>query len=914
MPDEIGKLTAVFEADTSDLEAGIARTDSGLTGLAGRVGDALTSAGSAFMGMGRGILMTAAPMVAGLALVANSALGFGTQMTDIQAVTNETDDEMSGLSETILDVDSTFSNVELASTFYDIAGSVTDASQRIPIFNAAIATAQAGNADLGVTTAALTSILNSYGSEAITASEASDLMTRMVGMGVGSMGEFASALPGVIGLASSTGVSFDEIASSMAFLTTKGNTPADAVTQLSAAMVSLLNPNETMKAALEELGVANGEALIQMYGLGGALSMVSDTSVVAEEGLAKTLGSVEALRATTSMTADSTEDLQVKMGNFEINLPLTDLQKFNQGFREGVDNATAMAEAIQMGDTAAQIGLVSAEFDDLKVIMGNALLPVIFDVTQEVKPMVKAFASFAKENPRLIRTVAMVVVGLVGLGTAFVVLGGILSAAGTVFAAVGGALAFILSPIGLAVVGIVALGAAVAFLVSNNIFGLGDAFRSLTAGLQDGLGIILNFGQGLLNAFQSGGISAAVEYFKGAFVGALSQVGAIALAKGIEIASSISNGLATGLPRITETVKNVAPVAAAAFADAMISQGPTIQRGAAQFGAAVEQESPKVAKQGGLMAGMLTGDFLIGMITYGPQILTAMAIVGYYVVAGIASFGANVVGLALDVGIAFMGAFGLGMIMKLPGIWAALEGQFNTLIGDPVKNWFDQMGQDAAEGWKTGFGLKGIPDWLKDQFQIMVDKVKNLLGIHSPSKVFTEIGVALGQGFIDGVSSILGGLSSAAQLMYNAVAGPLNAMISLASQAASAVGSSSTVGNAISGAIGSPIGGTDQREVPMPPGLQLPGRAMGGSVDKNIPYIVGEERPELFVPSTSGRIIPNLDMLTTPQGRNEASTSNVTQFSGPFIFNGVQDVEGIMSELSKLAKQKHRNPLVVGNY
>lgn len=37
----------------------------------------------------------------------------------------------------------------------------------------------------------------------------------------------------------------------------------------------------------------------------------------------------------------------------------------------------------------------------------------------------------------------------------------------------------------------------------------------------------------------------------------------------------------------------------------------------------------------------------------------------------------------------------------------------------------------------------------------------------------------------------------------------------------------------------------------------IPGRASGGPVNRNSPYVVGERGPELFVPNSSGRIIPN---------------------------------------------------------
>lgn len=42
----------------------------------------------------------------------------------------------------------------------------------------------------------------------------------------------------------------------------------------------------------------------------------------------------------------------------------------------------------------------------------------------------------------------------------------------------------------------------------------------------------------------------------------------------------------------------------------------------------------------------------------------------------------------------------------------------------------------------------------------------------------------------------------------------------------------------------------------------IKGKAMGGSVIQNVPYIVGERGPELFVPQTSGTIVPNTKTAT----------------------------------------------------
>ena len=57
--------------------------------------------------------------------------------------------------------------------------------------------------------------------------------------------------------------------------------------------------------------------------------------------------------------------------------------------------------------------------------------------------------------------------------------------------------------------------------------------------------------------------------------------------------------------------------------------------------------------------------------------------------------------------------------------------------------------------------------------------------------------------------------------------------------------------NTVSGA----LGGIDDRGSSQ--GSYSPGRAAGGPVAANKPYVVGEEGPELFVPGASGTIIPN---------------------------------------------------------
>ena len=73
---------------------------------------------------------------------------------------------------------------------------------------------------------------------------------------------------------------------------------------------------------------------------------------------------------------------------------------------------------------------------------------------------------------------------------------------------------------------------------------------------------------------------------------------------------------------------------------------------------------------------------------------------------------------------------------------------------------------------------------------------------------------------------------------------------------------------------------------------KIQARAAGGSVNSGSPYLVGEEGPELFTPSSSGRIIPN-DALGG--GRRSA---NIT-IAPVFNISGAADPESIASYVMK---------------
>ena len=91
---------------------------------------------------------------------------------------------------------------------------------------------------------------------------ASDVMIQAVGMGMGSMQEFISAMAPLSGAAASVGVGFDEIGSTLAYMTSTTDTAATAGTKPESFMIALQKPSDTLSAALERMGYTSGTAML----------------------------------------------------------------------------------------------------------------------------------------------------------------------------------------------------------------------------------------------------------------------------------------------------------------------------------------------------------------------------------------------------------------------------------------------------------------------------------------------------------------------------------------------------------------------------------------------------------------------------------------------------------------------------
>jgi len=142
------------------------------------------------------------------------------------------------------------------------------------------------------------------------------------------------------------------------------------------------------------------------------------------------------------------------------------LSRYGIVLKEGATTTEALAEIQKLaagqaeayGKTAAgQMDALQARIGDLKESIGAALIPMLTNIVEKIKPIIDKIIDWGEKNPKLAQTIIMITAILGGLmmvlGPILMVLPGIIAAVpilGAVFAALTG-------PIGLAIAAVVAL-------------------------------------------------------------------------------------------------------------------------------------------------------------------------------------------------------------------------------------------------------------------------------------------------------------------------------------------------------------------------------------------------------------------------------------------------------------------------
>lgn len=403
------KLTFTFVADTKNFQSGLAKLGRTTTNVVKGVGVATTTAVTA-------------------SLVAFSK--FQSRMSDVATLIDTSTESISDMSNEILEMSERVpkSIDDLTSALYDVRSAGVAAEDSMLVLEESARLATAGLSTTKESVNIMTSSLNAFSNEGLTASQISDVLFTTVKQGKTTVSDLSGSFGNVAAIVSDSNVKFDDFNAATAALTTTGQSASEAQNGLRAALVSMLKPTAEMQDIFKELGVKDGRELINTSdGLGDAFSKIKNTADEMGIEISKATGRIQGANAITSLAGAT---------NAKYLETLADM-------RDGISNVD-LAFAKQTETLEAQTQLIKNNFNKQMIEFGSKIAPEVIKnsgsinsaiekigelAVSSVGPLIKGFNTFLDVILSLQTAVALIIGGFetffMNVGFGFRTVGGV---------------------------------------------------------------------------------------------------------------------------------------------------------------------------------------------------------------------------------------------------------------------------------------------------------------------------------------------------------------------------------------------------------------------------------------------------------------------------------------------------------
>jgi len=375
------------------------------------------------------------PLVAAGIAAVKMGSDFDKSMTKIKTLVGIAGDEVDNMSVRVkkLAKDTAISSTEAADALFFITSAGIKGATAMEVLEASLMASAVGLGDTKTVADLATSAMNAYGSEVLSASNATDVMLATVREGKLAPEELAGAMGRVLPLASAMGVEFNEVGAAFAALSRTGTNAAEAATQIRGIFSSLLKPTTEAEGALQSMGLsAQGlRKSLADDGLLATLEILKSKFEGNEDAAALVFGNIRALSGVLDLVganADTTKTIFDKMNN-------------TMG-----DTSTAFdkVEKSSSFKLAKSLNNIKETFVDL----GAVLLPIVIPALQKLSNFVKNVAKSFSDLDPFTKNLTLSLVGIAAaLPLVISLFGGLLTVVGA-----------LLTPVGLVAAAIAALG------------------------------------------------------------------------------------------------------------------------------------------------------------------------------------------------------------------------------------------------------------------------------------------------------------------------------------------------------------------------------------------------------------------------------------------------------------------------
>lgn len=725
-----------------------------------------------------------APIIGAGGVATKLAIDFETAMAKVSTLSDETVKPLDQMAEEIkkLSNETGISAEEIANNVYDALSAGQTTETAVDFVATSTKLAVAGFADAGETLDLLTTILNSYGMEAEEAARVSDILVATQDKGKISVAEMSASMGKIIPTANSMGINLEQIASGYSIMTAKGIAAAETTTYMNTMFNEMGKSgsiaSKNIKAAFK--GKSFQQLIKEGKSVGDVLAGMEKYAKKNKLSLSDMFGSAEAGKAAIVLANE---------GGKEFNDMLKEMGEVSGSTQKNFDK---MSET-----TAVKFQVAMNKGKNALISFGDIILPYISKGFDYLSKFMDKLTNIP-EGPRKI---------IVGIALALAAIGPALMGVSKVVSVVG-KLGVVFSPVGLAIMGVVAVVGLLKIAIDKNIGGAGDKFKVFVEkikGLYEQAKVFFDkiknlFTESMSIGKEKGateGITNFISKLTGADAGKVKEVLGLIKASfenmSTAIKSIIENILLPIINYIIEIVKQLPdifsyllPLIAPIFAGIGILFNILMK--------AIEAIAPAFKLVIETIGNVVM--WLIGVIQWAMPFISAvfqglaigidivlaaiylfMPIVRTVVDGVIAAviFFWDSIKLFFSTGFAVIKGLFAAFSAAFKGDWTAmgqaLVGIVNTLkesvktafqnIVKAIKNTFKnlpddmkQFGKDAITGLING--VKGMLSTVGEVATSIGNTLKNgfktIMGINSPSRVFKQYGLWTGEGLAIGIN------------------------------------------------------------------------------------------------------------------------------------------------------------------
>ncbi len=473
---EVAVDTGRFGRDMQQVESRADRTAASFTRMGGNLqmaGRTMTQAG--------GALTTLTAPILGLGVAALAMGGqFESSMNRVGAITGATGEAFDGLADLAKELGRTtqFSASQSADAMQFLAMAGFTVDEIMTALPGTLNLAAAGQLDLATAADIASNVLTGMGLEAAEIGRVNDVMALTANRANTNIQQLGDAFKFVGPVAASVGMSIEETAAFIGKLSDAGLQGEMAGTALRGAITRLLNPSDSAKSLLRDLGVTVTDTSGNFVGMTSILEQFGDSSVNTAQ-----LMEIFGQRAGPGMAA-------------LLGIGAESVRGLTNDLENSAGTAAEVAER-QMEGLQGSLKLLQSAFEGLAIaIAESGLLEFAAALVDRVASII---SRVAEANPMLLR-IGAIIGGLVAtVGPVLIILGQLTAAIGTITTVVApvigiltggaglsgvlGALAAATGPIGLV---IAAVGALVA-IFATDFLGIRTFVTELATAIWDGL-------------------------------------------------------------------------------------------------------------------------------------------------------------------------------------------------------------------------------------------------------------------------------------------------------------------------------------------------------------------------------------------------------------------------------------------